>query len=120
MDRLNLGRLAVVVVAGSAVLARGQSCGHWEPLGAVAGTPGSIYAMTEFGGELIAGGTFTIAGGVPVNRIAAWNGSSWRALGNGIEAPPAGLRSSQPCMSSRASLSRAGFVPTRSRGKRAS
>jgi hypothetical protein len=44
--------------------------------------------MTEFEGELIAGGTFTMAGGVPVNRIAAWNGSSWRALGNGIEAPP--------------------------------
>ena len=37
-------------------------------------------------GNLYAGGRFTMAGGVNVNHIAKWNGSSWAALGTGAEA----------------------------------
>jgi hypothetical protein len=32
----------------------------------------------------VAGGEFTTAGGVAANRIARWNGSSWSALGSGM------------------------------------
>jgi hypothetical protein len=32
----------------------------------------------------VAGGFFTTAGGVSANRIARWNGSSWTALGSGV------------------------------------
>jgi hypothetical protein len=35
-------------------------------------------------GDLIAGGFFTTAGGVPTQRIARWDGSSWSALGVGL------------------------------------
>jgi len=38
------------------------------------------------GSELYAGGSFTTAGGVSANRIAKWNGSSWSALGSGMDA----------------------------------
>jgi len=36
-------------------------------------------------GELYAGGLFTTAGGNPALNIAKWNGSSWSALGPGLE-----------------------------------
>jgi len=35
-------------------------------------------------GDLVAGGDFTTAGGVSANRIARWNGTSWSALGSGM------------------------------------
>lgn len=35
-------------------------------------------------GHLYAGGQFTSAGGVTMNRMAKWNGSSWSALGSGM------------------------------------
>ncbi|MBK6536285.1 MAG: hypothetical protein IPG09_00450 [Ignavibacteria bacterium] len=36
------------------------------------------------GNDVYAGGSFLGAGGVSANRIAKWNGSSWSALGNGL------------------------------------
>src|SRR5687767_11151965 len=32
---------------------------------------------------LVVGGTFTIAGNVPANYIATWNGKTWQSLGGG-------------------------------------
>ena len=40
--------------------------------------------LTIFDGDLIVGGTFSSAGGVPVSRIARWDGTEWHALGSGI------------------------------------
>lgn len=34
---------------------------------------------------LVVAGSFTSIGGTPANRIAAWNGASWSALGSGFE-----------------------------------
>jgi hypothetical protein len=42
-------------------------------------------ALTDFQGALIAGGCFTEAGGVPAANIARWDGSSWSALGEGLD-----------------------------------
>jgi len=44
-----------------------------------------VFALTVYNGELIAGGHFTTAGGVACNRIARWNGSTWQALGSGMD-----------------------------------
>lgn len=45
-----------------------------------------VHALTVYNGELIAGGEFTHAGGVPANYIAKWNGYSWSPLGSGTNA----------------------------------
>ncbi len=44
-------------------------------------------ALTSFRNELIAVGSFLKAGGINVNRIAKWNGSTWAALGTGLTQP---------------------------------
>ncbi len=48
----------------------------------------SVNAIAVFddgtGPALVAGGTFTSAGGVAANNVAKWNGSSWSALGSGM------------------------------------
>lgn len=54
----------------------------WQSLGV--GTNSTIFALTEFSGELIAGGDFTSAGGVAASRIGTWDGSSWHPLGSGM------------------------------------
>ncbi len=43
-----------------------------------------VAVLLADGSNLFAGGRFTSAGGVAVNQIAQWNGSSWSALGTGI------------------------------------
>ncbi len=63
---------------------------HWLHLGSpFAGSPTfpnpRVVAMTEYGGELIAGGNFVTANGAvtTVNHIARWNGTSWQPVGTG-------------------------------------
>lgn len=52
------------------------------------GTPGMSSTVrtliTDSIGNLYAGGAFTTAGSVVVNRVAKWNGVSWSTLGNGM------------------------------------
>ena len=42
-------------------------------------------ALAVSGNTLYAGGDFTTAGGTAANYIAQWNGSSWSALGSGMD-----------------------------------
>jgi hypothetical protein len=42
------------------------------------------YVACEYRGDLIVGGPFSYAGGVPCKRIAKWDGSNWFALGGGV------------------------------------
>jgi hypothetical protein len=44
-----------------------------------------INTLAVSGSNLYAGGSFTTAGGIPANHIAKWNGSSWSALGSGLD-----------------------------------
>jgi hypothetical protein len=59
-----------------------------DPGGVGTTTPGSssapVWDMTIVDGVLVVAGEFTMAGGVAVNSIAGWNGSSWSSLGQPI------------------------------------
>jgi hypothetical protein len=63
----------------------------WSALGAGLEGPGFAnyfhgfgQALAFYGGDLYVGGSFATAGGVTVRSIARWNGSSFSALGSGI------------------------------------
>jgi len=69
------------------------TCDEWTPLvGPTNGVSGQIRCMTHWDPDgsgsqaplLIVGGDFEFAGGIQVNGIAAWDGSSWSALGTGV------------------------------------
>jgi hypothetical protein len=61
----------------------------WSPLGTGL-IGGGVYALALYspipgsGIALYAGGLFNSAGGAPASNIARWNGSSWSALGLGV------------------------------------
>ena len=44
-----------------------------------------VYALVVSGSDLYAGGYFNTAGGSAANYIAKWDGSSWSALGSGLD-----------------------------------
>ncbi|TWT45101.1 hypothetical protein RAS1_15220 [Phycisphaerae bacterium RAS1] len=52
------------------------------------GVSDSVHALTVFddgsGPALYVGGVFATAGGMPVNYIGKWTGSTWSPLGNGM------------------------------------
>jgi len=56
----------------------------WGALGG--GVHGTVQSLALHGGNLYAGGHFTVAGDVIADNVAAWNGSEWNALGGGIPA----------------------------------
>jgi len=65
--------------------------GHqWHALGqpGAVGVSGFVWSMAVFddgsGPALYVGGFFNSAGGVPANRIARWDGSTWSAVGEGM------------------------------------
>lgn len=89
---------AALFVGGSFYKAGGAIAPHlarwdgsdWSGVGG--GTGNIVYEMAIFDDDgpgphspaLYACGSFTDAGGVPANRIARWDGSSWSALGSGL------------------------------------
>jgi hypothetical protein len=69
--------------------------GSWTTLGL--GMNGGVEVLAVSGSDVYAGGVFTRttnSGGmaVTVNGIAKWNGSTWSALGSGMNGPVYGLR----------------------------
>ncbi|MCC6361812.1 MAG: hypothetical protein IT450_24010 [Phycisphaerales bacterium] len=76
------------LVVGSAVF-RGPARwtgSTWEPIGLVAAPANTVYGLTVVGDELWAYGSFDSIDGVPCGSVAAWNGTSWRAIGMGMDA----------------------------------
>ena len=56
----------------------------WSPLGGGLFDPyhaGEVYLAVLPNGELVAAGYFSLAGGIPVNNIARWNGTTWSSMG---------------------------------------
>jgi hypothetical protein len=58
----------------------------WSTVGTTY-APGAIQALyyNSHLNTLYAGGTFSSSGGIPMNCAAKWNGTSWEALGDGLE-----------------------------------
>jgi trimeric autotransporter adhesin len=70
----------------------------WSPVGtglrlSPGGSVGEAKALHVHNGELVVAGEFGVAGGVAVNNIARWNGTTWSALGIGSLAPVYALES---------------------------
>jgi hypothetical protein len=66
----------------------------WSGLGSgIEAVPGEypILALAVSGSDLFACGNFTTAGGTAANNIAKWDGSSWSALGSGVNGTVAAL-----------------------------
>ena len=74
-----LGLLVAGLVVLSAELPRALHAQTPKP-----GTDGTVDALVVDGsGMLYVGGQFTMAGGVPANNIARWDGTSWTPLDAG-------------------------------------
>lgn len=61
---------------------------NWSALGS--GLSDAVYAgvgesLAVYGGELVVGGLFDHAGGVPAHNVARWNGVDWAPLGGGVD-----------------------------------
>jgi hypothetical protein len=74
--------LIMIIILGISKLADAQT---WSALGTGVSGVGSyrVHALAVYNGELYAGGTFVIAGGLAANNIAKWNGTAWSAVGTG-------------------------------------
>jgi hypothetical protein len=55
---------------------------RWKSLSSGVSSP--VRALAVSGADLIVGGQFTSAGGMPANSIAKWNGNRWMSLGAGV------------------------------------
>lgn len=63
---------------------------RWSSVGGgITASPATVYAMAVYDGplgpRLVAAGEFDAAGGVAMKHIAAWDGSTWSPLGEGID-----------------------------------
>ena len=92
------GEDTVLAVGGSFTSAGGNSARNiaiwdgasWSPLGSgMSGFFPYVAGLGTFndgnGSKLYAAGSFTSAGGTPVQSIASWNGTNWTALGDGLD-----------------------------------
>jgi hypothetical protein len=57
---------------------------NWQDGFGVNGTNGALHTLVQSGTDTYIGGSFTVIGTVAANHIAKWNGSSWSALGPGM------------------------------------
>ncbi len=86
--------LALALLLTAAAAARAQCPGQWLPMSPSfqvtdASGPGSVYSLlvADLDGDgpdpelLIVGGSFTHAGGIPAQNLAAWDGRQWRSFG---------------------------------------
>ena len=89
---------SVVSVFIGATAAQAQFCKEWiggPTTGFGYGTNGRVRAAITWDHDglpatpshLVIAGQFTLAGGVAAKNIAAWDGSTWRALGTGLSNP---------------------------------
>ncbi len=57
---------------------------NWSQVFTGNGLNGKVRSLVSLGANVYAGGYFSDAGGVSVNRIARWNGSNWLGMGSGV------------------------------------
>src|SRR5258706_4906887 len=57
----------------------------WDDEFKIAGINDDVFAIAVSGSTVYVGGWFTSIGGIEVNYIAKWDGTSWSALGTGMD-----------------------------------
>ncbi|RJK93829.1 hypothetical protein [Vallicoccus soli] len=78
---------------GVAAMASGtyQRVAHWDGTGwrrMGEGVDGTVHALAVHGGDVWAGGEFTVADGrVQALRLARWDGAAWHAVAGGVSDP---------------------------------
>ncbi len=71
--------------------------GTWQSLGG--GTDGPVAAMGWLpNGDLVVGGSFTTAGGMPAEGLARWNGTNWAPMASGAIAGHAAFATPVHCL----------------------
>ena len=76
--------LTLSLLLGTCTTVRAQTGGVWEsPFGTTLNDVVRAFAFAE-NGDLYVAGDFTEAGGQVVNHVARWDGTSWEALGSGV------------------------------------
>jgi hypothetical protein len=71
------------------LIAFGQSTITYADWVSMPGTNWAVAALAiDKSGNLYAGGSFCVAGGVSANHVARWDGNAWSALGSGTNGPP--------------------------------
>jgi hypothetical protein len=75
----------LVILVATIKPASAQDCDpHWDTLNG--GVNGGVLQMVRLpNGDIVVGGEFTMAGDVPANNIARWDGTAWHALSDGID-----------------------------------
>jgi hypothetical protein len=75
--------VACKLSADQTIVAAWYPPGYWLILGGA--FYGSVTCLAEYEGYLFVGGSFFSVGGLATSRIAAWNGQSWRPVGEGCD-----------------------------------
>ncbi len=74
--------------AGVTPIKRRTAGGGWEPATAWQSGFAQVLALATYRDDLVAGGVWAPAPGMPVNKVARWDGTAWRGLG--LEFAPQG------------------------------
>jgi hypothetical protein len=76
-----ISRNDTAVFAGGRNFIRMWDGAGWVSLGSV----GEVFAISSDEGDVYVGGSFGVVGGVSASRVAKWDGSTWSALGSGVD-----------------------------------
>lgn len=85
--RLGLRRFAAAALLASLSLPAAAQCGvEWQPGPPSQGPNNGVRALLRLpNGDLVAGGLFTLADAETARHVARWDGSTWHALGTGLD-----------------------------------
>lgn len=103
--------IAVIFSFSSKIISQAYT---WQSLGSglLNGTNNSVKAITSFNGKIIYGGNFSMAGGVNVQNIAAYDpvNNTWSALGAGVNGEVKALFVSGSDLIAGGSFTQAGII----------
>ncbi len=87
---------------------------NWQDGFGIPGTSAEVYAIAVAGtGDVYVGGSFTIAGTALANRVARWDGTTWHALGAGVDGTVRALAVSGSTVYAGGIFTTAGGAPAR-------